>query len=754
MLETLHRIVHEVNAAPDLGEALAIIVSEVKKAVGTDVCSVYLTDFEQRKHILRATDGLRQEAVGRVSLPLNRGLIGLVCERAEPINLDDAPAHPRYLFVSETGETLYHGFLGVPIIQNRRVLGVLVVRNREPRKFADDEVTFLFTLAAQLAGAITHARASGELKALEREVEGAAMFLEGRPGSSGVAIGSVVVAYRPADLDAVPDRTTDDPEGEVALFEQAVARVEADLRKLQARLDEVLPAEERALFDALLLMLSGDALVTQTIERIRNGEWAQGALHNTIEEHARVFDAMGDVYLRERASDIRDLGRRVLMYIQSDGQRTVEFPERTILVGDEVSAVQLAEVPKERLAGIVSATGSASSHVAILARGIGIPAVMGVTDLPVGRLEGREVIVDGYRGRVYVSPNPRVRSEYQRLALEDQALSDELEAFRGLPAETTDGFRLPLYLNTGLVSEMSTLGAEEAEGVGLYRTEFPFMVRDRFPSEEEQMANYRAILEAFSPRPVTLRTLDVGGDKPLPYFPVEESNPFLGWRGVRISLDHPEIFLTQIRAMLRAAIGLDNLRIMLPMISGTGEVDELNMLIHRAHDELVEEGYTVTMPPVGLMIEVPSAVYQAEELARRVDFLSIGTNDLTQYLLAVDRNNPLVAEIYDDLHPAVLRALVEVVRSAESYSCPVSVCGELAGNPLATVLLLGLGVESLSMSASSLLRVKWVVRSVSRARTRQILQAVLKMDEPQQIRRFLERVLDEMGLAGLVRPGR
>ena len=754
MLETLHRIVQQVNAAPDLGEALAIIVREVKRAVATDVCSVYLTDFEQRRHVLRATDGLRQEAVGAVSLPLHRGLIGLVCERAEPINLDDAPSHPRYLFVTETGETPYHGFLGVPIIQNRKVLGVLVVRNLEPRKFADDEVTFLFTLAAQLAGAITHARASGELRALEREVEGAAMFLEGRPSASGVAIGSVVVAYRPADLDAVPDRTTDNPDGEVAAFEFAVSRVEGDLRKLQARLDATLPAEERALFDALLMMLSGDTLVTHTIERIRGGEWAQGALHNTIEDHARVFDRMDDVYLRERASDIRDLGRRILMYLQSDGDVTTEYPDRTILVGEEVSAVQLAEVPQEKLAGIVSATGSASSHVAILARGMGVPAVMGVTDLPVGRLEAREVIIDGYRGRVYVSPNPAVREEYERLAREDQALCDELEAFRGLPAETTDGHRLPLLLNTGLVSGMSTLGAEEAEGVGLYRTEFPFMTRDRFPSEEEQVVNYRSILESFAPRPVTLRTLDVGGDKPLPYFPVQESNPFLGWRGVRISLDHPEIFLTQIRAMLRAAIGLGNLRIMLPMISGTNEVDELNMLIQRAHDELVEEGYPVAMPPIGLMIEVPAAVYQARELARRVDFLSVGTNDLTQYLLAVDRNNPLVAGLYDDLHPAVLRAVADVVAGAETYDCPVSVCGELAGNPLATLLLLGMGVESLSMSASSLLRVKWVVRSFSRARSRQLLQAVLKMDEPQQIRRYMERLLDEMGLGGLVRPGR
>ncbi len=754
MLETLHRIVQEVNAAPDLEAALSLIVKGVKNAVVADVCSVYLTDFEKRRHILQATDGLRPEAVGEVSLPMHRGLIGLVCERAEPVNLDDAPSHPRYLFVAETGEEPYHGFLGVPIIQNRKVLGVLVVRQKAPRKFEDDEVTFLFTLAAQLAGAITHARASGELSSMQEPSQAPSRFLQGRASASGVAIGEAVVVYRQSDLDAVPDRICEDSEAEIEEFRAAVNRVEEDLKGLQQKLSSELPPEEMALFDALLLMLGGDTLVSQTIERIRQGTWVQSALRHTIEDHARLFDEMDDVYMRERASDIRDLGRRVLMHLQSDGSREKTFSENTVLVGEDVSAVDLAEVPKDKLAGIISATGSGSSHVAILARAYGVPAVMGVVDLPVGRMEGRKVILDGYRGRIYVSPAPSVLEEYSRLALEEMELSRELEVLRGEPAETTDGVKVSLYLNTGLLSEMSSLGTSESEGIGLYRTELPFMVRDRFPGETEQASNYRHVLETFAPRPVTLRTLDIGGDKPLPYFPVKESNPFLGWRGIRISLDHPEIFLTQIRAMLLAAVGLNNLQIMLPMISTVKEVDELMSLITRAYDELVEEGHTVTMPRVGVMIEVPAAVYQVEEMARRVDFLSIGTNDLTQYLLAVDRNNPLVAEIYDDMHPAVLRALVQVVAGAQVYNRPVSVCGEMAGNPLAAILLLGMGVESLSMSAGSLLKVKWVIRSFSRSRARQLLQAALKMEEAQQVRRYMESALEDMGLGGLVRAGK
>lgn len=754
MLETLRRIVQEVNTAPDLERALAIIVHRVKAAVAADVCSVYLTDFERREHVLQATDGLRSEAVGNVRLPLHRGLIGLVCERAEPVNLANAPEHPRYLFVQDTGEVRYHGFLGVPIIQASRVLGVLVVRQRQLRSFGDEEVTFLVTLAAQLAGAITHARASGELARLYRQEQLPSQFLPGLPGSAGVAIGNAVVVYPPAALNEVPDKPAGEVEVEESAFRDAVSDVMEELERLATRVGTSLAAEDRLLFDAWLLMLESDTLVERTLERIRAGNWAPGALRETIDEHARVFDAMDDVYLRERASDVRDLGRRILMHLQNLVAKPVDYPPDTILVGQEISAMQLAEVPRERFAGLVSTGGSSSSHVAILARGMGVPAVMGVVDLPVGRLEGRKLVADGYRGRVYIEPSPAVEAEYHRLAADDRALSSELENLRGLPAETTDGYTLPLFLNTGLVSESRPLGIEESAGVGLYRTELPFMVRDRFPGETVQMANYRQVLKTFAPRPVSIRTLDVGGDKPLPYFPVEESNPFLGWRGIRITLDHPDIFLTQARAMLRAAIGLDNLQILLPMISNVAEVDAARRLIQQAHDELLEEGYQVRMPPIGVMLEVPAAVYQTEALARRADFLSVGTNDLTQYLLAVDRNNSHVAELYDELHPAVLRALLQVVQGARAHGREVSICGEMAGNPGAVILLLGMGVHSLSMSASSLLRVKSVIRSVSRARARELLQSVLDCEEAAEVNRLLVEALEDLHLGGLVRPGK
>ncbi len=753
MLDPLHRIVKEVNAATDLNEVLSIIVTQVKQAIEVDVCSVYLTDFEGRKHVLMATDGLRPEAVGKVSLPYHRGLIGLVCERAEPVNLADAPSHSRYLFANETGEIQYKGFLGVPIIQNRKVLGVLVARQIDARTFADSEVTFLFTLAAQLAGAITHAQATGQLITSE-EAAPPRRFLQGRPGSPGVAFGNAVVVYPPADLEAVPDKQVLDAAEAEEEFRTAVAAVVQDLMALEDRFEDSLPAEDRALFDAWLKMLGSDSLIGKTVRRIHEGNWAPGALRQTIEEHAKVFDNMEDIYLRERASDVRDLGRRILMHLQQREADEQVYPENTILVGEEISAMQLAEVPKEKLAGIVSARGASFSHVAILARAMDIPAVMGLSNLPVSRMDGRYMIMDGYLGRVYVSPAPSVLQEYQRLADEDRELSQELEANKGLPCETTDGIAMPLYINTGLISELSTQCNDESAGVGLYRTELPFMVRDSFPGESVQVANYRKVLKTFHPRPVIIRTLDIGGDKPLPYFPLEEQNPFLGWRGIRITLDHPEIFLTQVRAMLRSAVGLGNLRLLLPMISSVEQVDDALLLIRRAHDELVEEGYEVSMPAIGVMIEVPAAVYQVEALARRVDFLSVGTNDLTQYLLAVDRNNGHVADLYDDLHPAVLKALIQIVEGAGRYQREVSVCGEMAGNPMSAVLLLGMGVDSLSMNAGSLLRVKWVLRSFSSSRARELLQAALRCERAVEVKSLLDQALEDMGLGGLMRAGR
>lgn len=753
MLYPLRSIVQEVSAARGLDQALEIIVHRVKSAMCVDVCSVYLTDQHSGQLVLMATEGLHPESVGLVRLDTSEGLVGLVAERAEPVNLDDAPAHPRYRYFPETGEERYHAFLGVPIIHHRQVLGVLVVQRHAETRFDDEQVTFLITIAAQLAGAIAHAEASGGIDGLQRRpTEGRP--LQGQPGAPGVAIGTAVVMSGHVAVESVPDRPVQDVAAEQERFRKAIAAVRNDVREMIERIGPAIPAGDRALFDAYLLMLESDSLVEGTLQRIQVGNWAQGALRDTIQEHVHTFELMEDPYLRERAQDVRDLGRRILLRLREEEAEQREFPKRTVLVGDEITASMLAEVPAKRLAGVVSVRGSRTSHTAILARALGVPAVMGCTDLPVARVDGREIIADGHSGRVYISPSAQVRKEYQRLQREEAELSAGLLELRNLPAVTPDGVRIPLYANTGLLSDTTPSLKSGAEGVGLYRTEFPFMIRDRFPGEDEQYQVYRQVLESFHPRPVTMRTLDVGGDKGLPYFPITEDNPFLGWRGIRICLDHPEIFLAQLRAMLRASVGLDNLKLLLPMVSTVAEVDEALALVKRARNELVEEGHAVTMPEVGVMVEVPSAVYQIKALAKRVDFFSIGTNDLTQYLLAVDRNNSRVAGLYDSLHPAVIQAVKQIVDAAHRQHKPVSVCGEMAGDPVAAVVLLGMGVDSLSMSAASLLRVKWMIRTLTQAEAKAALKRVLRLNEPREVREYLSGILDNAGLGGLIHPGK
>ena len=755
MLATLRRIVQEVNSARDLTSALDIIVQRVRGAMGTEVCSVYLLDPDSTRYVLMATEGLNKSAVGVVSMGTNEGLIGYVGAREEPVNLEDAAAHPRFRYFAETGEERFASFLGVPIIHHRRVMGVLVVQQKERRQFDKGEEAFLVTMSAQLAGVIAHAEATGSIRGLGwgGEVVQDTRF-DAVPGSPGVAIGQAVVILPPADLKAVPDKTASDIEAELSLFRDAVAAVRGDMQALSVKLSPQLRPEELALFDVYQMMLDDAALGNEVQEIIRRGQWAQGALRDVVLAHVTRFELMDDPYLRERAADVKDLGRRILAYLQEAGRQERVFPDQTILVSEELSPVMLGEVPKEKLVGLVSVLGSGSSHVAILARAMGIPTVMGALDLPYTRMDGLELIVDGNHGEVYSNPSTELRRQYLELISEERELVQGLEKLRDVPCVTPDGHRMPLWVNTGLLADVARSLDRGAEGVGLYRTEVPFMIQDRFPSEKEQQATYREQLQAFHPLPVTMRTLDIGGDKALTYFPIKEDNPFLGWRGIRVTLDHPEIFLVQTRAMLKASQGLNNLRIMLPMISSPYEVEEALHLIHRAYSEVLDEGFDVPMPPVGVMIEVPAAVYQARELIQLVDFLSVGTNDLTQYLLAVDRNNPRVADLYHSMHPAVLQALIRVAAACREAGKPMSVCGEMAGDPASAVLLMAMGCDVLSMNATNLPRVKWLLRQINLADAKALLDEVIELDNPHLVQATLHLALRNMGLGKVLSQAR
>lgn len=762
MLKILKQIVQNVTTVSNLAEALAILVQEVRKAVTSDAVSVYLIDNKLAEYVLVATDGLNKQAVSKVRISINGGIIGQVGRREEPMNIDDSCTHPDFHQNPLLGEDHFHAFLGVPIIQHRKLYGVLVAQSAEQRYFDDAEEAFLITLAAQLGGIIAHAEATGELAQLTqlkpmglKKPDTVQLSLVGIGSVPGVGIGTGVVIYPAADIDAVPRHTIDDPVAESNVFLEALSQTREHMHRLSRRMRSNVAEEEHALFDVYLRILDDDNLGAEVIEVIHQKRFsAQAALCDVIKKHVLQFEQMKDDYFRERASDFRDLGRRILAALQSSQQEEITYPKRTILVGDEISASTLAEVPEGQLVGVISAKGSNNSHVAILARALGVPTVMGVRGLKLEQLERRAIIVDGYYGHVFVSPTKTLLLEYKKLSEEENELNQSLISLRDKPAETTDNYRVSLQVNTGLAMDAGLSMSVGAEGVGLYRSEVPFMSRDRFPSEDEQYIIYRQILKAFAPHSVTMRTLDIGGDKILPYFPVEEDNPYLGWRGIRITLDHPDVFLLQVRAMMRANEELGNLRIMLPMITTLSEIDEAIFLINQAYAEICEEGYAIQKPPVGVMIEVPAAVYQAREFAKRVNFLSVGSNDLTQYLLAVDRNNPRVANLYDALHPAMLRSLLRVIEGGHAAGIEVSICGEMASDPLAVILLLAMGFDTLSMNSCSLPRVKWIIRSFSIAQARKILADVLEFEHPAEIRLYLQKTLEEAGLGGLIRAGK
>jgi phosphotransferase system enzyme I (PtsP) len=761
MLTTLKRIVQEVNQIPVFDDALSCLANRLIEALKVDSCSIYLADYEHQHFMLVATEGLAKSAVGQVSIGFSEGLVGLIGQREEPLNISDAQRHPRFKHYPEVQEDNYHAFLGAPIIHQRKVLGVLTLQQQHKRRFSEDEEAFLVTLAMQLAVEIANAKARGSINLLQENIpKDWQKSLKGVPGSSGLASGvgylqNMMVSIR----NHVPKRSKN-KQTQVQNYRQAVKQTQADMAILSERIQGEVPDDVRAIFQLYYHLLDANSLGRDVEKEIKLGWDAPTSLKMVVENYIRQFQAMNDPYMRERAVDVEDMGNRVLaniMGISAKNRVKREPPEHSILVAEEVTAVMLAEFPSEKLMGIVSMRGSNNSHAAIMARAMGVPAVMGLSNIPIALLNDKEILLDGYTGDVIVSPNATIRREFDQLLLEEQLLSERIRSEDTLPAITTDNCEIRLFTNAGLSLEAEKNDNPFSDGVGLFRTEIPFMMRERFPTEQEQVELYRTLLEAEPNKPFTMRTLDVGGDKPLPYFPISEENPFLGWRGIRLTLDHPEIFLVQIRAMLRASIGLDNLSIMLPMITSVSEVSEAKRLIRQAFYEVEEEaqehGESLQMPKIGVMLEVPAVLYQLPQLSKIVDFFSVGSNDLTQYLLAVDRNNPRVAELYDSYHPAVLSALHTIAKHSELLQVPVTVCGELAGEPGGVVLLLAMGYRKLSMNNHNLLKVKWIIRNIHLGSAEQLLAKVLTLNNPQDVREEINNYLESIGLGGLVRAG-
>ncbi|CAG67390.1 MULTISPECIES: phosphoenolpyruvate--protein phosphotransferase [Acinetobacter] len=755
-LDTLRRIVQEINSSVSLHDSLDIMVNQVADAMKVDVCSIYLLDERNQRYLLMASKGLNPESVGHVSLQLSEGLVGLVGQREEIVNLENASKHERFAYLPETGEEIYNSFLGVPVMYRRKVMGVLVVQNKQPQDFSEAAESFLVTLCAQLSGVIAHAHAVGNIDVFRKPSNGATYkTFQGVPGSGGIALGRAIVLYPPADLASVPDREAEDISDELQLLDQAVSSVRTEIQQLDEKMQDSLMSEERALFSVFLRMLDENALPAEIKELIRAGNWAQGAVRRVIDKHITLFAQMEDDYLRERVSDLKDLGRRILASLQEADSSHREISPDSIIIGEEISTAALVELPVDNIAAIVTTEGAANSHMVIVARALGIPTVVGVTELPINTLDDAEMIVDAYQGRIFINPPRRMRQRYKEIQKEEEQIAKDLKQYETRDAITPDGVAVRLYVNTGLMIDVVRGVQRGAKGVGLYRSEIPFMLRDRFPGEEEQRAMYRQQLSHFANKPVTMRTLDIGADKDLPYFSIEEENSALGWRGLRFTLDHPEIFSTQVRAMLKASIGLNNLHILLPMVTSVSEVEEVLYLVERDWNAVQEEEQVkITKPKIGIMVEVPSVLLQIDEFSELVDFFSVGSNDLIQYLLAVDRNNPRVSSVYSHFHPSVLRALQRLVKDCHKYEKPVSICGEMAGDPLSAILLMAMGFNTLSMSSSNILRVRKAICHVAMSDAEKLLSEVVKMNNPLMVKSWIEYYFKNHGLGDMVKSNR
>ncbi|AGJ89355.1 phosphoenolpyruvate--protein phosphotransferase PtsP [Raoultella ornithinolytica] len=748
MLTRLREIVEKVASAPRLNEALDILVTDICKAMETEVCSVYLADHDRRCYYLMATRGLKKPRGRTVALAFDEGLVGLVGRLAEPINLADAQKHPSFKYIPAVKEDRFRAFLGVPIIQRRQLLGVLVVQQRELRQFDESEESFLVTLATQMAAILSQSQLTA-LFGQYRQTR-----IRALPASSGVAIAEGWMDISLPLMEQVYEASTLDTASERERLTGALEEAANEFRRYSKRYAAGAQKETSAIFDLYSHLLSDARLRRELFAEVDKGAVAEWAVKKIIEKFAEQFAALSDGYLKERAGDLRTLGQRLLFHLDDTIQGPNTWPARIVLVADELSATTLAEVPQDRLAGVVVRDGAANSHAAIMVRALGIPTVMGA-DIQPSLLHGHMLVVDGYRGELLVDPEPALLQEYQRLVSEENELSRLAEDDLEHTSELKSGERVKVMLNAGLSLEHEEKLGNFIDGIGLYRTEIPFMLQSGFPSEEEQVAQYQGMLQMFNEKPVTLRTLDIGADKQLPYMPISEENPCLGWRGIRITLDQPEIFLIQVRAMLRANAATGNLSILLPMVTSLDEVDEARRLIDRASREVEEMiGYAIPRPRLGVMLEVPSMVFMLPNLASRVDFISVGTNDLTQYILAVDRNNTRVASMYDSLHPAVLRALAMIAHDAERFGIDLRLCGEMAGDPMCVTILIGLGYRHLSMNGRSVARVKYLLRRIDIAEAQELSRRSLEAQMATEVRHQVAAFMERRGLGGLIRGGR
>lgn len=769
-LRTLEDISSIILHSHDLQETLDNIVALIARRMGTDVCSIYLLNDDGEILVLRATKGLSTASVGKVSMKTSEGLTGLVVEQRGVVNIENAPLHPRYKYFREAKEERFHSFLGLPLFERKTPVGVLVVQTREPRSFTEAEISAASTIAYQIASIVINAklldsvhrkemerayfeqelerlRSSGVIenkagRGKKKKQKQTVMF--GIPASPGFCSGKLSFITPAAGGDGGGLETALPPAEERKRFTVALEKAKIQTVYIEKRVAEVLSKEDAAIFHTHLMILEDRTFLHRITDLIDENYSAAQAVRKTVEQYVAAFNQMDDPYLRERSADMEDIGRRIIGCLYGNGLKHRGLRTKRIIVTDEILPSDLATLDHDKILGIIAEKGDVNSHAAIMARSLGIPAVLGIAGLLQEVSPRDEVTIDGTSGSVYVNPNSRIRTEYERLQHDYSKKQQAREWLRDLPAETLDGVRVALRANIGLLSDVRVALANGAEGAGLYRTEFPYLARETFPDRHEQCALYRKIFEGFGVQPVTIRTLDIGGDKRLPYFVYpKEDNPFMGWRSIRVSLEREDIFREQLGGVLMAS-PFGRISLMFPLVSSLEEVQAIRKILAEVRRELDGAGilYDKAMR-LGIMIELPAAVQIAEILIREVDFFSIGTNDLIQYTLAADRNNPKVKKYYNPYHPAVLHSIKRVADVAHSSGKPVSLCGEMAANPANAVLLLGLGIADFSLSAPYIPVVKEAIRATSLAQAKELAAEVLAMDSATAIGERLATVAAE-----------
>jgi phosphotransferase system enzyme I (PtsP) len=722
----LLRRLREVMAEPvSAQERLDKIVVLIAANMVAEVCSVYVLRVDGTLE-LYATEGLNKEAVHQTVLRSDEGLVGLVASEANPINLSDAQNHPAFSYRPETGEEIYHSFLGVPVLRAGNTLGVLVVQNRARRTYTEEEEEALQTTAMVLAEMI----ASGELSAIAKPgAEPAArrpLHLTGTSLNDGIALGHVVL-HEPRVV--ITNFIADDVPKELKRLEAAVETMRSDLDVLLERGEVADGGEHRDVLEAYRMFAYDRGWVHRLEEAVVTGLTAEAAVERVQSDtRARMLRAT-DPYLRERLHDLDELANRLMHQLlgQDYAPARDRLPENAILVARAMGPAALLDYDRKRLRGLVLEEGGPNSHVAIVARALGIPAVGEIANATGVADPGDAIIVDGATGDVHMRPSPDMEAAYiERVRLRARRQLQYL-ALRDKPCVTKDGEKITLMINAGLPVDLPHLDETGAVGIGLFRTELQFMVAATFPRTAEQFSLYRAVLDAAGDKPVTFRTLDIGGDKILPYMRnVEEENPALGWRAIRLGLDRPGLLRSQIRALLRAAGGRD-LKVMFPMIATVEEFDEARSLVERELTHLRRHSHKLPeRVEVGTMLEVPSLLYQLDELLQRVDFLSVGSNDLVQFFYAADRGNSRVAERFDAISAPVLRALKAIADKGRTYAKPVTLCGELASKPIGALALVAIGYRALSLSPSAVGPVKAMLLELNAGKAAALMKPLIE----------------------------